>query len=77
MNRKMIAVLAGFGAGMLTAGTALGAKLEFKDPVGDDNGPGSRTPSLIHFATILSILLFFLLNSFLYFPFHLNTLFSS
>ena len=41
MNRKMIAMLAGFAAGSLAAGTALGAKLEFKDPTGDDNGPGT------------------------------------
>ena len=41
MNRKMIAMLAGFAAGSLAAGTALGAKLEFKDPVGDENGPGT------------------------------------
>jgi hypothetical protein len=41
MYRKVIAMMACLAAGSLAAGTALGAKLEFKDPTGDDNGPGT------------------------------------
>jgi len=41
MKTKMIAVMAGLAVGSLAAGTALGATLEFKDPTGDDNGPGT------------------------------------
>ena len=41
MYRKMIAMMAGLAVGSLTAGTAFGAGLEFKDPVGDDDGPGT------------------------------------
>ena len=41
MNRRISHLLAGMVAGALAVGPAAAAKLEFKDPVGDDNGPGT------------------------------------
>lgn len=41
MNRKINHLLAGFAIGALVSTTALGAGIEFKDPTGDDNGPGT------------------------------------
>ena len=40
MNRKLSVILA---MGLLLAGMASAQKVSFKDPTGDDNGPGNYT----------------------------------
>ena len=41
MNIRIKHLLVGAALGAFVAGPAMAAKLEFKDPVGDDNGPGT------------------------------------
>jgi carbohydrate-binding DOMON domain-containing protein len=41
MNIRIKHLLAGAALGAFVASPAMAAKLEFKDPVGDDNGPGT------------------------------------
>jgi carbohydrate-binding DOMON domain-containing protein len=41
MNIRIKHLLVGATLGALVVGPAMAAKLEFKDPVGDDNGPGT------------------------------------
>jgi hypothetical protein len=43
MKNRLLPIVAGFLAGTLAASPVLADDAEFKDPVGDDNGPGTYT----------------------------------